>query len=150
MVPDEMRAGLEECAARLSAHVVDLVVRGAHGNAIVELFIDAEEGVTTELCSAVSREAALLIDAKGWFKGAYRLDVSSPGIARPLRFPWQYRKHVGRTLTLRQHTDAGESSRTGRLVSVGPSAILLETAKGEAPVEIPFDSLVEAVVKSPW
>jgi len=150
MVSDEMRAGFEECAARLSAHLIDLVVRGAHGSTIVELFIDAEEGVTTELCSAVSREASLLIDARGWIRGAYRLDVSSPGIARPLKFLWQYRKHIGRTLTLRQRTDAGETSRSGRLVSVGASAIVLEPGKGEAPVEIPFDSLVEAVVKSPW
>jgi len=145
-----MRAGFEECAARLSAHLIDLVVRGAHGNAIVELFIDAEEGVTTELCSAVSREASLLIDAKGWIQGAYRMDVSSPGIARPLRFPWQYRKHVGRTLVCKERNGAGETTRSGRLVSVSPTAIQIEGGKGEPPVEIPFDSLVEAVVKSPW
>ncbi|HTS00276.1 MAG TPA: hypothetical protein VML00_11015 [Bacteroidota bacterium] len=145
-----MRAGFEECAARLSAHLIDLVVRGAHGSTIVELFIDAEEGVTTELCSAVSREASLLIDARGWIRGAYRLDVSSPGIARPLKFPWQYRKHVGRTLLCTQRTGDGETSRTGRLLSVTPSAVLIEAAKGEAPVEIPFHSLVQAVVKSPW
>ena len=145
-----MRAGLQECATRLSAHLVDITVRGSRGKAIVELFIDAEEGVTTELCSAVSREAALLIDGSGWFQGSYRLDVSSPGIERPLRFLWQYRKHVGRTLALRQRTGSGETAVTGRLVSVGPSAIVLETAKGKAPVEMPFDSVVEAVVKSPW
>ncbi|HUI09790.1 MAG TPA: hypothetical protein VL221_05655 [Bacteroidota bacterium] len=150
MMHDEMRAGFEECAARLSAHLIDLVVRGARGNTIVELFIDAEEGVTTELCSAVSREAALLIDRERWIQGSYRLEVSSPGIARPLRFLWQYKKHVGRTLSVRQRTDTGEANRSGRLVSVGPSAILLETAHGDSPLEIPFDSLVEAVVKSPW
>jgi ribosome maturation factor RimP len=101
MVNDEMRAAIEDCTARLSAHLIELVVRGPRGKTLVEIFIDAEQGVTSDLCSDVSREASILIDRSEWIQGSYRLDVSSPGISRPLRFAWQYKKHVGRTLAVK-------------------------------------------------
>ena len=150
MVNDEMRAAIEDCTARLSAHLIDLVVRGPRGKTLVEIFIDAEQGVTSDLCSDVSREASILIDHSGWIQGSYRLDVSSPGIGRPLRFAWQYKKHVGRTLAVKVRAPGGTVEHTGRLSSVGENGILLETAKGSAPQEFPFESLAEAVVKSPW
>jgi ribosome maturation factor RimP len=150
MVNDEMRAAIEDCAARLSAHLIELVVRGPRGKTLVEIFIDAEQGVTSGLCSDVSREASVLIDRSGWIQGSYRLEVSSPGIGRPLRFLWQYKKHVGRTLAVKVLAPGGTVEHTGQLTSVGESGILLETAKGSAPLEFPFETVAEAVVKSPW
>lgn len=150
MVNDEMRAAIEDCVSRLSAHLIEIVVRGPRGKSVVELFIDTEQGVTSDLCSEVSREASILIEKSGWIQGSYRLDVSSPGIGRPLKFPWQYRKHVGRTLALKVLSGGGTVERTGRLASVGEGGILLEAAKGGAPVEVPFADVAEAVVKSPW
>jgi ribosome maturation factor RimP len=150
MVNDEMRAAIDDCVTRLSAHLIELVVRGPRGKTLVEIFIDAEQGVTSDLCSDVSREASMLIDRADWIQGSYRLDVSSPGITRPLRFAWQYRKHVGRTLSVRVAGPGGTVEHTGRLCSVGEHGIFLEKAKGSTPEEFPFDSLSEAIVKSPW
>lgn len=150
MVNDEMRAAIDDCVSRLSAHLIELVVRGPRGKTIVEIFIDAEQGVTGDLCSEVSRDASILIEKSGWIQGSYRLDVSSPGIGRPLKYPWQYRKHVGRTLALKVRVDGGTVEQTGRLASVGENGILLEAAKGTAPVEVTFANVAEAVVKSPW
>ncbi len=150
MPNDEMRAAIEDCTARCSAHLIELVVRGTRGKTLIEIFIDAEQGVTSDLCSDVSREASLLIDRSGWIQGSYRLDVSSPGIGRPLKFAWQYKKHVGRTLAVKVLSPGGTVEHTGRLSSVGESGIRLETAKGGAPQEFPFESLSEAVVRSPW
>ena len=150
MINDEMRAAIEDCTARLSAHLIELVVRGPRGKTLVEIFIDAEQGVTSDLCSSVSREASDLIDRAGWVQGSYRLDVSSPGIGRPLKFAWQYKKHVGRTLAVSVRAPGGTVEQTGRLASVGEGGITLETAKGSPPQEIPFTALAGAVVKSPW
>src|SRR5271169_2534447 len=150
MVNDEIRPAIEDCVARLSAHLIDLVVRGPRGKTVVEIFIDAEQGVTSELCSDMSREASILIDRAEWIQGSYRLDVSSPGIGRPLKFAWQYKKHVGRTLAVKVLVPGGTVEHTGRLSSVGEDGITLETAKGSAPQEFPFERVAEAVVKSPW
>jgi len=150
MVNDEMRAAIDDCVTRLSAHLIELVVRGPRGKTLVEIFIDAEQGVTSDLCAEVSREASMLIDRAEWIQGSYRLEVSSPGISRPLLFAWQYRKHVGRTLSVRVTGPGGTVEHTGRLSSVGDQGIFLEMAGGSAPEEFRFDTLAEAVVKSPW
>ena len=150
MVNDEMRAAIDDCVTRLSAHLIELVVRGPRGKTLVEIFIDAEQGVTSDLCSSVSRDVSELIDRSDWIQGSYRLDVSSPGIGRPLRFAWQYRKHIGRTLAVKVLVPGGTVEHTGRLSSVGENGILLEQTKGSAPLEVRFESLAEAVVKSPW
>jgi ribosome maturation factor RimP len=150
MLNDEMRRAIEDCVARLSAHLIELAVHGHRGKIRVEVFIDAEQGVTSDLCSNVSREVSDLIDRAGWIQGSYRLEVSSPGIDRPLQFDWQYRKHVGRTLAVKVRAPEGIVEHRGRLSSVRENGITLETAAGNAPLELAFENLAEAVVKSPW
>jgi len=150
MVSEEMRSQIERCVEGKSAHLIDLVVRGTKGRSVLEVFIDAEEGVTSDLCSSVSHELGTMIDRAGWFTSSYRLEVSSPGTGRPLRFPWQYRKHVGRRLHVKIRTAEGLAEKTGKLSSVGQNGIVLEAASGGASDEIPFEALEQALVETPW
>ena len=150
MLNEEMRVAIEACAARSSAHLIEVAVRGNRGQTIMEVFIDAEQGVTTELCSEVSRELAGAIDQGGWIRGAYRLEVSSPGIDRPLKFSWQYPKHVGRLVTVTVQGAEGAVRKTGRLVSAGGDSIVLDPGKGNPAESIPFGSVLESVVNTPW
>ncbi|HUI64237.1 MAG TPA: ribosome maturation factor RimP [Bacteroidota bacterium] len=150
MVNEQMRSEIERCVEGKSAYLIDLVMRGTRGRTVLEVFIDAEEGVTSDLCSAISHEVGAMIDRAGWFTNSYRLEVSSPGTGRPLRFPWQYRKHVGRTLRVKIRTAEGLTEKTGRLSSVRENGIVLEAGKGAASDEIPFASLEQALVETPW
>jgi ribosome maturation factor RimP len=147
---EELRAAAEACAARKGVHLIDLVVRGTRGRAVVEAFIDAEQGVTSDVCADVSREITEVIERSDWLTGSYRLDVSSPGIERPLRFPWQYRKHIGRILTVTCRTAEGTAQKSGTLVSTDDACIVLDPGKGKAAETILFDALMEAMVKAPW
>ena len=101
MVNEEVLKTVETCAANHAAHVVDIAVRGSRAKTIVDIFVDAEPGVTTDLCSDISREVADAFEKKDLIKGAYELVVSSPGIERPLRFSWQYKKHIGRKFVMK-------------------------------------------------
>src|SRR5664279_4244237 len=104
---DRFREIVETCAVKASAHVVDYGVRGERGTRVIEVFVDSETGVTTELCSSISRAITAAADEEHIVQDGYRLEVSSPGIDRPLRFPWQYAKHVGRKIALSVHSDQG-------------------------------------------
>jgi ribosome maturation factor RimP len=126
---------------RAGAHLIDLVVRGERGTRVIEVFIDSETGITSDVCSAASREVGQVIDATREIEGGYRLDVSSPGIGRPLTFPWQYRKHIGRS---------SPAERTGKLVSVDDTGVTIETGAGKEEIHIPFSVLSETSVKAPW
>jgi ribosome maturation factor RimP len=73
------------------------------------------------------------------------LEVSSPGVDRPLTFPWQFSKHVGRRLRceLKDH-----SYVEGVLQEVTQDSILL--AQGQTPRRIPFAELLQAFVLLQW
>ena len=141
---------VDACAAHKGVQVIDIVFRGDRQSAVVEIFIDAEQGITTEVCADVSREVTAMIEAEGLLAGSYRLEVSSPGADRPLRFPWQYRKHFGRWLEVKLRSAEGIEARAGKLLSTDDAGLVLQ-GKGERGTEhIPFNGIVEAKVKTPW
>ncbi len=146
----KLRTLVAEQVDRTGAHLIDLVVRGERGTRVVELFIDSEAGVTSDLCSAVSREVVQAIDAAREIEGAYRLDVSSPGISRPLQYPWQYRKHIGRRVQVKMRPGQEPAERTGKLLAVDESGIVIEAEARREEIRIPFAALQETSVKAPW
>jgi ribosome maturation factor RimP len=85
MVDKEIQKLTSECAAMHSATVIDMVVRGSQQKTLVEVFIDAEGAVTSDLCSSVSRCVAEKIEKGNVVRGSYQMVVSSPGIERPLK-----------------------------------------------------------------
>ena len=67
-----------------------LVETKFHGNNKLEVFIDCDNGLTFEKCQKISRYLESFIDEKQWLGEKYVLDVSSPGIGRPLILKRQY------------------------------------------------------------
>jgi len=150
MIPDQLRQGIEESVARAGAQVIDLVIRGEKGTRVVEVFVDSEAGVSSDLCSTISKEVSAVLDKSDFVRGAYRLDVSSPGIERPLRFPWQYRKHVGRTLQVKSRAGGAAGTNAGVLLAVEADGIVIQAGKKDPARRILFADMLEARVKAQW
>ncbi len=149
-IPDELRGIVDESARACNAHAIDLVLRGDHRRPVVEVFVDAEGPVTTNLCAEISRRIAAGIKAGGVLPEAYRLEVSSPGIDRPLQHPWQFRKHNGRKLHVKLHPSGGLAGEVrGTLQAVEDEGILLLTADG-VEMHISYSAIHEAKVMPPW
>jgi ribosome maturation factor RimP len=149
-IPDELHPIVNESVNACGAHVVDLVLRGDHRRPVVEVYVDATGPVTTDLCSEISRRIAAGIDAGGFLAGAYRLEVSSPGIDRPLKFRWQYSKHIGRNLLVKvQGTGDGAGDVRGTLTAADDGGIMLRTS-GNVETRVLFDAILEAKVMPPW
>ncbi len=94
------------------------------------VFVDHAEGVDHALCARVT-------DVLRDYQREYAIDVSSPGIERPLRTPAHFRNAVGRTVTLR----TPERKRLkGEIVQAGESSVVVRA--GANTVEIPYDQVV--------
>jgi ribosome maturation factor RimP len=65
------------------------------GNGLLRLYIDAPAGITLEDCERVSRAVSEVLDAEDPIPGQYTLEVSSPGLDRPLRTAAQFARYVG-------------------------------------------------------
>ena len=98
------------------------------------VYIDHPQGVDHALCERVTRE---LDD----YRREYAIDVSSPGIERPLRKPAHFERFVGRRVALRTAREiAGRKRFKGQVIGVDEQAVHLATEP--QPVDIPYDEIV--------
>ncbi|RME67708.1 MAG: ribosome maturation factor RimP [Nitrospirae bacterium] len=75
----------EEAAEVAGVEVDDVEILGHPGNMTVRVIIDSEQGITIDDCERVSRQLEALLDIEDPIEGSYNLEVSSPGLDRPLR-----------------------------------------------------------------
>jgi ribosome maturation factor RimP len=124
--------------------LVDIVVRGELTSKVVEIYLDTDTGITLDQCSAVSRQLAHQLDQSDIIPGRYRLDVSSPGLDRPLRIPRQYKKNIGRRCTVAYTKDGISASATGILADVHEDSLTL--SEGKTRVTCLFSEIKEVYV----
>jgi ribosome maturation factor RimP len=75
--------------------LVDVTDRGERGRRILRITIDRDGGVDLDTIAAISDKLARRLDLEGYGGGSYQLEVSSPGLERPLKTPAQYARAVG-------------------------------------------------------
>ena len=112
------------------------------------VYIYGDEGVSLEACTQISRVLESVLDEEPTMGGVYELEVSSPGVNRPLKFPRQYLKHVGRTLRIEL---TNGTKIEGQLINTGHESISLEIKpvdkKSKPEIrEIPYEQIKEAYV----
>ncbi len=91
----------EKCIDSDRLFVVDVVISGNPRNRKVQVFIDGDEPVKIEECSAVSRKLSDLMEENNIIDGRYVIEVSSPGADKSLKMIRQFPKHIGRELDIR-------------------------------------------------
>ncbi|MBL6906267.1 MAG: ribosome maturation factor RimP [Pseudomonadales bacterium] len=96
---------------------VELLQQGRYS--LLRVYIEREEGVTIEDCEKVSRQVSALLDVEDPIAGEYTLEVSSPGVDRPLFSIEQYAQYVGSevNLKLRRAVD-GRRKFKGQIIKV--------------------------------
>lgn len=148
---EKVKAAVEEVIANSPLFLIDISIRGRSGSQVVEIFIDSDDVLDVEGLARVSREVGFLLDTDEVFTGRYSLNVSSPGVDRPLGQPRQYKKNVGRTLQVSYSADEQEDQKTviGELAASDDLAIELKLPDGEV-VRLPYENIKVARVKLPW
>jgi ribosome maturation factor RimP len=120
---------------------------GSRRNAVVRIYIDKPEGVTIEDCSTVSRAVEAVMDVEDFMPSAYVLEISSPGLERPLFTIRDFERFVGKKAKVKTVEPInGQANFSGRIAEVEASQIVLED-KTNGIVRIPFDSVEKANLK---
>ena len=102
------------------------------GNATLRIYIDtaSHAGITVDDCEKASRAISEVLDATDPIPGNYTLEVSSPGLDRPLRHAADYRRFTGRLAKLVTHEPIdGQSAFAGRLAGVDEGVVLLQEGR---------------------
>ena len=134
----QVRAIADRVARSLGLEVWDIVSRREPGGQVIRVFIDrpgpaatAEESVSIEDCAEVSREMGTILDVEDPLPFTYTLEVSSPGLDRPLRGAEDYRRFAGRLakIVVSEAVD-NQKAFEGRLRGVDDNTVLLEGPRG--------------------
>lgn len=111
--------------------------REGHGW-VLRLFIDCEQGITVDHCADVSREISHYLDVEDLIDHQYHLEVSSPGLERPLKRPADYARFVGRKVKIKvREPIEGRSVLSGILEATFDHGIEL-SLEGDSRVSIPY------------
>ncbi len=93
----------------------------------LRLYIDREGGIMIDHCVEASQLVNPLLDMENFIDGAYNLEVSSPGIDRPVRKPVDFERFAGERLKLKTVTPVGGRSRyTGKLIGIEDGLVSIE------------------------
>ncbi|VAX18708.1 Bacterial ribosome SSU maturation protein RimP [hydrothermal vent metagenome] len=127
--------------------LVDIEITGRGKTPVLRIYIDKEGGVTVEECAKVSRQAQLALTAENYMDSSYTLEVSSPGLTRPLKKPADFKRAVGSLacLVLRNTVIDVDSGKTlGVIAGANDTGVTFEI-KGEGKsVEIPYPDIKKA------
>jgi ribosome maturation factor RimP len=94
---EKIRSLADEVSRREGCLLYDVEFSGNPKSRVLRVYIEAEkDNVSVEQCANVSRGLSLLLDVEDLIPGdRYELEVSSPGVERALRLPWQFQKAIG-------------------------------------------------------
>jgi len=128
---------LQPLVEDLGYEFVGLENRSNPKNPDLVIYIDRDEGIAVEDCEKVSREVAALLDVEDPIPGRYTLEVSSPGLDRPLFTLEQFDRFSGETakLTLYAPQD-GRRKFKGRILGTGDGRVILELDGEEVMLEM--------------
>lgn len=128
----------------LGYELVGIEFRPGRTRSLLRLYIDAADGVGLEDCARVSRQLGAALDVEDVLPGAYTLEVSSPGLDRPLFTPAHYRRFVGAEVRvhLRAMDAAGRRRLLGRLLAADERGIRLAVEGSE--IDLPFERIDRA------
>ena len=133
----------DSVAGQNAVDIVDVELAGSSRKPLIRIFIDRENGVTLEDCERFSRGLSALLDVEDPIPSAYVLEVSSPGLDRPLKKLRDFERSTGKLVRIitREMIEKQNIFR-GRITRVGGDAITLLIADKE--IEIPFEQISKA------
>jgi ribosome maturation factor RimP len=143
-VQDKLQALIEPLVQTMGYELVLLEFSPHKGSAMVRLFIDAPGGITLGDCERVSREVEGVLDVEDPIPQNYRLEVSSPGLDRPLVKPAHYERFAGQVAKLQLIAPkAGRRKFQGVLKGLKDGRVVLDTADAGT-VELELDQIERA------
>lgn len=143
-VTNKVRSFLETLLPAMGLELFEVQFRREGHGWVLRVFIDAERGISLDDCSNVSRELGAYLDIEDCITHAYHLEVSSPGLERPLRSIAEFSRFLGKKAKVRLHHELdGRKVCEGVIEAVADEIIDLREADGKV-VRMTMDMINKA------
>jgi len=141
----KLERALEAEAAKHGLELVAVEQAGGRHQPVIRVLIDREGGIDIDAIAESNSWISEVLDSETGLPGPYVLEVSSPGIDRPLKKPADFERFAGETATVKTRTSGGRATYTGRIAGVESDGIVLETEDGEH--RVAYDNIAKARLK---
>jgi ribosome maturation factor RimP len=119
----------------------EYLAQGKHS--LLRVYIDKDDGIGIEDCEQVSRQVSALLDVEDPIPGNYSLEVSSPGIPRPMFRNWQYQRYIGQGVHIKLFKPVASTRKfAGTIVSADDNTLVLDISGTQQ--EFLFSNIVKA------
>lgn len=140
---DRLVAALAPVVASAGYDLEDVELSGPGRRTVVRIVVDRDGGFGLDDVADLSRDVSAMLDeSDDLLPGAYVLEVSSPGVDRPLTLTRHWRRNVDRLVEIRR-TDG--AALTGRIRSAGERSAVVDV--DGADTDVPYDQVTRAVVQ---
>jgi len=146
---ERVRAISQPILEALQLELVDVEYKRTGRDAILRLFVDKEGGITLDDCAHFSTEFSAVMDIEDFIPCEYNLEVSSPGLDRPLKTAADYERFKGRLVKVRTYElfadDSGNKRKTflGYLDGLQDGNVVLKLTEGQT-ASIPLERVAKA------
>lgn len=149
---DQLTDEIRRRVAELGFELVDLSKGGTTTRTRLQVRVDRPDagpghGISVDECAAVSRALEAWLDADEILGSRYVLEVSSPGIERPVRWPEHWERYRGRDVQVRIQ---GRGRFRATIERVAGDTVVLRPAQGEATIEVPLTAIRDATLVVDW
>ncbi|MFO7592673.1 MAG: ribosome maturation factor RimP [Pseudomonadota bacterium] len=126
---------------------IEHLSQGRHS--VLRIYIDHEDGIDVEDCADVSRQVSAVLDVEDPIRGEYTLEVSSPGLDRPLFTPEHYQRYSGSLAEIRLRSPLeGRRKFKGRMHGVKDDDVVIEVDGVD--YSLPLDNIEKANLIHEW
>ena len=131
-IEDRLMRLLEPTISAMGYELLGLEYLGQGKHSRLRLYIDGPNGIGLDDCEAVSHQASGILDVEDPIKGQYNLEVSSPGLDRPLFKPGHFANYLGHRVKLRTRLAiSGQRNFQGEIKAVENDEIYISIENGE-------------------
>ncbi len=149
-LPPRAQELAERVARAHGVEVLELALRRQGRSQVLRVVLDSDDGVDADVVERVTKELSLELDEADPLPGSYILEVTTPGLDRPLRTGRDFRRQRGHEVEILREA-AGERPRTqlrGTVVAADDQLVTLEVSGSQ--VRVPLSDVVRGRVVLPW
>ncbi len=144
LLEEEIKNIAAEIVEKNNFFLIDLSIHGNRGSRSIEIFIDGEKNVSADDCAIISQEINAQLENIPNIGLNYNLEVSSPGVDRPLKFLRQYPKHINRKFELVYKFGDETKKVAAKLLKIEGEKLTFSSNNNE--IKINFNNIIKAKV----
>ena len=147
-LPSHVQELAEQAATSHGVEVLELKLRGQGRGRVLSVMLDADEPVEADVVERVSRDLSRALDQADPVAGSYTLEVTTPGLGRPLHSARDFRRQRGHEVSIVRGGGNGTETVQGVVVAADDEAVTLDVDGSQ--LRVPLSDVVRGKVVLPW